>query len=245
MRPRTVKLCVSLMGMAKMPVATITVQKFADIRKPQTELRCPNCGEKPEYQPAQYKCKCGFVARSWMKLKRVVQATGEVIEKVRLLQPKEEVTADLYVMPIEEFSQYVDATRAEYGVVVKDETSAKNLKKLIIATEKLGKVIVIRYKDTYEEVVGILTLSLSGRVIIKDIIPLNLLDVKETLRVNVAEVTPEELAEAEKFVSMLPPANEEHFKVKDYRLIGLEEKPVSEKVLELEKIIAKAKQVTA
>ena len=243
MKPRTIKLSVSVMGMARMPIATVVIQKFADQHdwKKSTALICPECGKKPKYHSG-YECECGFKGATWQSLKRVLKATKEAIVKPRLIQPKEDVLADLFCMSIEEFSKYIDATRAEYGVTVTDETSARNLKKLIIATEKLGKVILLRYNDTYEKVVGILTLSMSNRVIIKDIIPLNLLEAKETVRVNIAEVKPEELAEAEAFVKMLPEAEEEQFNVDDYRTLGLEEKPISEKVLELEAIISMTKE---
>jgi hypothetical protein len=48
--------------------------------------------------------------------------------------------AQAYIMTLEEFAKYVDATYQEYGVTVKDETSARNLRKLLIATKNLGKV---------------------------------------------------------------------------------------------------------
>jgi len=236
------KLGISIMGMARMPLATVTVQPFAGEAdwKHGTELVCPQCGVKPHWIGG-YNCDCGFKTSTWQGLKRILSSTKEAIVKTRLIAEKEEIIADLFTMPIEEFSNYVDATRTEYGVSVKDETSAKNLKKLIIATEKLGKVILVRYNDTYEQVIGILTLSLSNRVIIKDIIPLNLAEIKETLTVNVAEVTPQELAEAEQLIQMLPKALPEHFEVEDYRTKYMTEKPVSEKVIALEAIIQKAK----
>lgn len=248
MKARKIKLCVSLLGMQRMPLATITVGSFATERdwKKGTTLVCPDCGEKPKYIGSHYDCGCSFTCKTWQGLKRIVKATKEAIVKPRLLEPKEEVLADLSTMTIEEFSQYVDATRQDLGVRhVADEKSAKNLKKLVIATEKLGQVILVRYNDTYEQVIAILTLSLSGRVILKDIIPMNLVEAQETLTVNVAEVTPQELAEAERLVNMLPKAKPEDLKVEDYRTRIAEELPPSEKVMELETIIATARKAQA
>jgi len=50
------------------------------------------------------------------------------------------VTARAYIMELKDFAKYVDATCNEYGIIVKDETSARNLRKLLIATRNLGKV---------------------------------------------------------------------------------------------------------
>jgi len=240
MRPRKVRIVVDMLGM-KMPVATVTIQQFAKILQPETELRCPACDRRPAWHGG-YECECGATYRHWSQLKRVVKGTGELIVKQKFTDGRSEVEASAYIMDMEDFSRYVDATLQEYGVTVRDETSARNLRKLLIATDRLGKVILIRFRDTYEERIAVLTLSISNRIILKELIPLNLADIKETVKVNLKEVTPEDLAEAEQFVKMLPKAREELLKVKDYRIIGIEEKIVSEKVLELEKIIAKAKQ---
>jgi len=71
----------------------------------------------------------------------------------RLLAKDEKAVAQLFKMDIVVFSKYVDATRAERGLLVKDTGSATNLFKLIVATERLGKVLIVRYNDTKEEVV--------------------------------------------------------------------------------------------
>ncbi len=128
---------------------------------------------------------------------------------------------------------------------VKDETSARNLRKLLIATKNLNKVVLVRFKDTYEERIAILTVSLSSRIILRELIPLNLQDIKETMMADLKDVTPQELEEAEAFVKMLPPAKEELLSVSDYRTIGISEKKESPKVIELEEIITRAKTAPA
>jgi hypothetical protein len=171
----------------------------------------------------------------------VVKATGQEITKQRFTDEKTPVMAQAYMMELLDFAKYVDATYNEYGVTVKDEASARNLKKLLIATKNLGKVVLVRFKDTYEERVAVLTLSLSNRIILRELIPLNLQDIKETIRIDLKEVTPQELEEAEAFVKMLPPAKEELLNVTDYRTIGVGEKKAPPKVIELEEIILRAK----
>ena len=239
MRPRTVNIVVSVSGMT-MPLATVTIQKFNAFLKTETELLCPACGTKPKFDSG-YDCECGQHYNHWSKLKRVVKATGEEIVKTRFTDGKGPVTALAYIMELKDFVKYVDATCNEYGVTVKDEASARNLKKLLIATKNLGKVILVRFKDTYEERVSVLTLSLSNRIILRELIPLNLQDIKETMKVDLKEVTPKEIGEAEAFVKMLPAAEEELLNVADYRTMGIAERKVSPKVIELEQIISRAK----
>jgi hypothetical protein len=65
------------------------------------------------------------------------------------------------------------------------------------------------------------------------------------MKVDLKDVTPQELEEAEAFVKMLPPAKEELLKVNDYRTIGIGEKKESPKVIELEEIISRAKTAQA
>lgn len=239
MRPRTVNIVVSVSGMT-MPLATVTIQKFADFLMPETELLCPACNAKPTWNGG-YDCACGKHYNHWSQLKRVVKATGQEITKQRFTDEKTPVMAQAYMMELLDFAKYVDATYNEYGVTVKDEASARNLKKLLIATKNLGKVVLVRFKDTYEERVAVLTLSLSNRIILRELIPLNLQDIKETIRIDLKEVTPQELEEAEAFVKMLPPAKEELLNVTDYRTIGVGEKKAPPKVIELEEIILRAK----
>lgn len=266
MRPRTLKIVVSLGGM-RMPVATVSIKKFADVLEQKTDLVCPNCGKKPEWHGG-YDCTCcpicgkpmekgvvddkgtvdykcaedGFQDPShfnhWSQLKRVLPDGSE------LLKPKlttgEDVEAEAYIMDISEFMTHVDATLNEYGVIVKDDTSARNLRKLLIAIRNLGKVILLHYNDTYEERVAILTTSISNRIILKELIPLNIADIRETMKIDLTNLTEKDVQEAEVFIKQLPHAEESLLYVHDYRILGIETPKVSPKVLELEAILSKA-----
>lgn len=128
----------------------------------------------------------------------------------------------------------------QYGLVAKDETTARNIKKLLVAIKALGKVILLTFKDTYEERVAILTQSVSGRILLKEIIPLNLAEIRETMRADLSNISEKEMVEAKAFISMLPKATEDLLTVSDYRTVGLGKKVVSSKVLELEEILAQA-----
>jgi len=240
LRPRTVKIVVRLSGM-EMPIASVKIQKFADVLEAETELLCPACKGKPKWNSG-YDCDCGKHYNHWGQLMRVDKA-GEPIVKTKFTEPKQHVVADAYIMDLKDFMSIADATLNEYGVVVTEEASARNLRKLLIATERLGKVVFIRYLDTYEERIAILTTSISNRIILKEIIPLNLAEIKETMRVNLSDVREKDITEAEAFVRMLPTASENLLNVSDYRVKGIKAKPETPKVLELEQILAKAKTI--
>jgi hypothetical protein len=268
MRPRKLKINVSLGGM-RMPIATVTIKNFAKLLEAKTELVCPKCGKKPTWIGG-YTCtccsKCGkpmeavpvdekgtinykcpddgwqspSYFKTWQDLKRILP-DGTELTKERLNPEGEEVQADAFIMDIPEFSKFADATLNEYGVIVRDETSARNLKKLLIAMHNLGKVILLHFNDTYEERVCILTTSISNRIILKELIPQNLADIQETMKVSL-DVTDKEIAEAEAFIKQLPHAEEDLLYVHDYRIKGIETPKVSPKVLELEAIMSKQAQ---
>jgi hypothetical protein len=83
-------------------------------------------------------------------------------------------------------------------------------------------------------------------VILKEIIPLNLAEISETLKVDVATVTEQDITEATALIGQLPLAKEEDLMVSDYRTIGLKEGPVeSPKVQSLKEILAQMGQPVA
>jgi hypothetical protein len=266
MRPRKLVIKTNLFGIEQ-TLATLTISKFAEFLQPKTTLVCPNCGQKPEWHGG-YDCVCCPICgkplekidsdgkgtikfkcaehdfqtpshyNHWSQLKRI-DAHGAEIKKERLTG-EGDVTAYAFVMDLPEFSKYADATADEYGVIVTDDGSARAMKKLLIAMEKLGKVIVMHFNDTYEERVAILTTSISKRILLKEIIPLNLLDQKETMRVSFEGITDKDVQEAEEYLKHLPKASEDLLYVHDYRLQGVEAQKVSPKVLELEAIMSQA-----
>jgi len=238
-RRRTLRL-VAKVGGFPLVLGEVVVQRYAQMRKAKTVLVCPKCGTQPEWR-AQYECpKCDGTYRSWSRLKRIVTDTLEPVERRRLVNG-ETSEADIYVMDRLEFAErYADATLDEYGVIAKDSNTAMNLKKLLIAIERLGKVVVLRFNDTWEERIALLALSMSGRVILKEIIPVNLLRLSETLKLD-ADFSERDVEEAVSLIKMLPEASEGVFRVSDYRTVGLAEVEESPKVQSLKEILAKVK----
>jgi hypothetical protein len=247
-RPRNINISmvvlINIMGITKLqevPIAKLKIVKLVDQLKPKTELVCPKCGAVPRYSSG-YECACGERYGHHSQLRKVVKATGEEVKPQRLIGEKEDVHAHLWKMKLEDFSKYTDATVSEYGVTVSDEMGVLNLKKLLIAAKLLNQVIILTFKDTYEERIALLTVTESRRVVLKEILPLNIADVRETLKVNFEGLTQREIEEAKAFVSTLPDATEEHLVVHDYRTVGVEERTViSEKVEDLSTILEKIK----
>jgi len=243
MRDRKLRITAQFGAMAPMPVGDVKIVKFADIRQAETELVCPSCGARPRWAGG-YDCECGQKYPHWSRLKRILKATGQEILKVKFTEEKTVVQALAFVLPRKDFAErYSDATLEEKGIVAQDASTARNLMNLLIATQLLEKVIVVAYKDTYEERTCLLTLSMSNRVLLKEIIPMNILELEETMRADVSKVSQQELETAKKFVEMIPPPTEEIFVCHDYRAVGVEaaEKP-SGKVVELEAILRQAEQ---
>lgn len=234
-------------------IAEVKIQNFADeieVKK-WTDLVCPICGEKTEYHGGYVCQKDKAQFNHWSKLKRVIKGTAKELLSPRLLPEKETATAKLSYLTAEEFAKtYVDATRkegGEKGVLLTEDASAKNLFKLLVAVEQLHYVIVCKWNDTTEEIVGLLTVSASGRILIKEIIPSNLAIVKETLFLRRDAITPQEVDEAKAFVShFIPKATPETFQVHDYRVqwkdgvrVEAPEAPV-QKVVDIKEILEKA-----
>lgn len=82
---------------------------------------------------------------------------------------------------------------------------------------------------------------MSNRVILREIIPLNLLKAEETLRVDMEQVTEKDITEAQQLIKSLPKATEKLLTVSDYRTIGVETKVETPKVKELREILATVK----
>lgn len=159
MRHRKIRLVATVFGMQS-AIGIVKVGSLATVRQADTYLACPQCGRKTREDKKEadvvehsqlYTCPCGFKAGWWGALKRVIRATGEVVEKARLLDPKEIPDAPLYKIPFDRFRQRVSATAEDNAIIPEDATSARNLLKIIIATSVLGYVIVTKFKDTYEE----------------------------------------------------------------------------------------------
>jgi len=206
-------------------IAKIRISKLAEEVRGDyqyTDLVCPNCNQLPEKEGREiYKCSCGFEASSWQKLKRVIKGTFREVVKARLESGSKETYADMYKMRLKDFGRFVDATKEEHGVTVDDDPSARNLFKLLVGAKFpiAGQkwVIIIFWKDTYEERIALLTTSISGTIILKEVIPRNLALLRETLKVDENKVSEQDVEQAKALLMQIPGAKDEMFDIKDYR----------------------------
>ena len=241
MRSRKLRITALINGM-ETALGEVKIVKFAKVREPDTALVCPSCGAEPKWSGG-YDCSCGAKYNHWSRLKRVLKATLQEIIKVKFTDG-ESVDGKAYVLDRKEFAdKYSDAILEEKGIVADNPTTARNIRNLLIATRTLNKVVVVSFKDTYEERTCLLTLSESNRVLLREIIPQNILDLEETMRADLTGVSEKDIEAAKRFVDLLPAPTEDVFLCHDYRAAGVEavEKP-SEKGVELEAILAKAEQ---
>jgi len=238
-------------------IAKVRISKLAEEVRGDyqyTDLVCPKCNQLPGKEGREiYKCSCGFEASSWQKLKRLIKGTFKEVVKARLESGDKETYADMYKMRLEEFARFVDATKEEHGVLVDDEPSARNLFKLLVGAKFpiAGQkwVIIIFWKDTYEERIALLTTSISGTIILKEIIPRNLALLRETLRVDEKNVSEQDMEQAKALLMQVPEAKEEMFDVKDYRKEiaeqFLKEEEYGQNIQDLNAILEKGKKKLA
>ncbi len=251
-KPRRLKLVAKVSGFAT-PIAEVSIQNFASEAelKDWTELVCPECLKPTKYQGGGSACKAHGSFSWWGKLARVVKGTTTKVAMPKLVKEGEITQGTLFKMKREDFAKYVDATKSEKGVIVTDSGSAHNLFKLLVATESLGYVIIAVYNDTTEQVIALLKVSASGRIILQEIIPLNLVKVKETLMLDRSEISEQDIEEAKGFLqAFIPDAKEQNLKVSDYRTMWLEQhletpEQETEKVVSLKAIMATVKTAAA
>lgn len=246
MRKRTIVLQATIGGLP-VTLGEFLIQNFATMHKYTEHVHnvCPDCGGNPAWTGG-YDCQgCGKHFGHHSQLKRVLNGTDVEMLKPRLLPPKTKAIAQIYRYSREEFAKkFADASLSEAGITTKQEAWGLNIAKLAVAVERLGQVIVLRFNDTYETRICLVCLSESNRVVLKELIPMNLLRAKETIAVDLSKITEQGITEAKQILNLIPEATDDVFMVSDYRAIGLGEAPLeapveAPKVQELSAILAK------
>lgn len=241
-----------LMGMG-VDIATIKIGGYArqpDLRS-WTDLVCPEDFKKPTYHSSNYKCECGATYTTWQKLLRVKKGTTDPVEIPKLTKGNGEIErAKIYTMSFAEFSKYADAMdpkEPERYVTAKDESTQENLVKLLLAQEIDKTAIIITFNDTTEQKIALLTTTVSGRIVLRFIIPTNLVQLAESMLVDKTKLTEKDIEEARMFLKQIPKATEETLSVSDYRVesIGVVGTKKTEKVEKLAVIMQRASKKKA
>ena len=251
MKGRKLVLRVNAMGMT-INVATVRIGNAASEAelKTWTDLVCPNDNRKPHYTPAMYECECGFKATTWQKLKRVLKNTTKILEMPRLTQKDVDVIADMYQIPMKKFidigaADCIDPRNAERPVLCDDPASIQSLRKILIAQESGQSQIILRWNDTTEQIIALLALTPSGRIVVRQLIPKNLVrGLEGGIRMDKSQISQDDIEQVKMFLKQFPLATEKTFEVSDYRVkqfaaIGKETPSADSMVVAMEKMLAK------
>lgn len=242
-------------GLGLVSIGELKISKFEkqwDISQ-HTQNVCPKCNtptsskEHPTdlVYEAGYSCKCGYQTKTWFGLKRVWRNTTDKVEKFVLKNKGESATAILYHIPIAEFtkSERADVEIDEYGETSSDSMTRDNISKLLIGSQELSELIVMKWQSEYEDHIALLSIAPSRRIIIREIPPTNLSIAMQTeMAKEKSEFTAEQIEEAKQFVKTLPLATPEVFMAGDWRTKAPEVEASSDSsVVALESVLAKAK----
>lgn len=246
MKGRKLVLQATVMGFSA-NIATIKVGNPAKERelKEYTDLVCPQDNKKPQYDVAKYHCDCGFSATTWMALKRVLKGTTTPLEIPTLTKGSSEIeVAKIFTKSVEAFAKEALYTRgSERPVTAEDDGSIVNLYKLMVAQAALNRVVIIKYNDTKEQVVAFLTVMENGDIVLREIIPTNLVLVGERLKLDKSKLTEKDIEEAKLFLKQIPEASSKDLEVADYRVKQFQvHQPEEQQVSAIGAIMEKAKQ---
>jgi hypothetical protein len=248
MKARKLVLQATFLGMSA-NIATINVGNPAKERELRefTELVCPQDNKKTRYEVPHYRCDCGFSTTAWQGLKRVLKGTTTLLEIPKLTKGSEVEVAKIFTKPVEAFAKEALYTRgSERPVKAEDDNSILNLYRLMVAQAALNRVVIVKYNDTTEQVVALLTATENGDIVLREIIPTNLVIVGERLKLDKSKLTAKDIEEAKMFLKQIPEATAQDLEVTDYRVRQFEVAGVAsgreeQKVAALGVIMEKAK----
>lgn len=247
MKARRLVLQATVMGFSA-NIATIKIGNPAKEHelKDYTDLVCPQDKKKPQFEMSKYRCTCGFSTTTWQGLLRVLKGTTTPLEMPTLTKGNSEAEiARIYKMTLEAFAKiadYVDPKDAERPVTAEDEASIVNLYKLIVAQAETNHIIILKWNDTKEQVIALLTTTQSGKIIVRKIIPPNLVVVGDSLMLDKSKMSDKDIEEAKQFLKQIPDATKDVLEVADYRIKQFQvHQPEEQKVTAISSIMEKAK----
>ncbi|NIP66650.1 hypothetical protein GWM83_00685 [Candidatus Bathyarchaeota archaeon] len=206
------ELGIAVMGFKSLSLGNFRLEKLK-ARGIETVRTCPDCHVPVERAENEYRCpQCGTQFKSWYQLERSVKV-GEDLKPLPTRDTEKTERASLKLLDLSEVRGLV--TKAEYAIVPEDEEGEENLQKLGNMLREYGKVAIFKlcFMKRGRNHVMYLTVSDDGMIMVREIVPLNLV---EPLPHGVVFCSPEvDEEEIEELMHAMPQADSEDLSVTD------------------------------
>jgi len=233
------ELSISVLGFAGVSLGKYELKRLGEKNIPTINV-CPKCVVVPEHVKSEtaYKCpQCGTGFTSWYQLKRAIKS-GETIVPLPDRQSERTAKASLKLLDLSEVRGLV--TRAEFAVLPAGDQEKANLQKLGNMLRKYNKVALFKlvFRKGAEAHLMYVTVADDGMIMVREIVPLNLV---EPLPYGVvfAEAEVDE-KEVEELMQGMPKATEEDLNIKDEVIETLAKTPENEDLVKaIKKVMVK------
>lgn len=219
------ELGISVMGFESLSLGEFRLQKLG-ARRIETVRTCPSCHVPVERVKYTYECpECGREFQSWTQLERSVK-TSEGFQALPTRDTAKTERVNLKLLDLSEVRGLV--TKAEYAIVPEDEKGEENLQKLGNMLREYGKVAVFKicFMERGKKHVMYLTVSDDTMIMVREIVPLNLV---EPLPHGVVFCSPEvDEEEIDELMHAMPEAEEEDLSATDNVIKALAKLPENE-----------------
>lgn len=229
---------ISVMGFKSLSLGKFRLEKLGR-KKIETVRTCPDCHVAVEHIEHEYVCpQCGTKFKSWYELDRSIK-TSEGLKALPTRDTVKTERVELKLLALSEVRGLV--TSAEYAIVPEDEEGEENLQKLGNMLKKFGKVAVFKicFMKRGRKHIMYLTVSDDSMIVVREIVPLNLV---EPLPHGVVFCSPEvDEEKIEELMSAMPKADKEDLSVVDNVIKALSELPENKDLAKaLKKVMVRA-----
>lgn len=228
------ELTISVLGFAGVSLGKYEMRRLGEKNIPTVNV-CPKCNVVPDHieAEAKYECpECRQRFKSWYALRRAVKSGNSVV----LLpdrQTERTQKAGLKLLELSEVRGLV--TRAEFAILPAGEQEKANLQKLGNMLKRYKKVALFKlvFRKGAEAHLCYVTVADDGMIMVREIVPLNLV---EPLPFGVVFADQEvEEKEVEELMQGMPKATEEDLNIKDEVIEALAKTPETEDLAKMVK----------
>jgi len=218
------ELCISVLGFAGVSLGKYELKRLGERKIPTVNV-CPKCLVVPDHVKSDiaYKCpKCGSGFKSWNQLRRAVKS-GESVTPLPDRQTTRTQKANLKLLDLNEMRGLV--TKAEFAILPAGDQEKANLQKLGNMLRRYKKVALFKlvFRKGAEAHLMYVTVADDGMIMIREIVPLNLLEPLPYGVVFADEEVDEK--EVEELMQGMPKATEEDLNIKDEVVEALAKAP--------------------